>query len=72
MMYYANFLNFQYFQTFASICSQISVKILANQYTWRLWNRAIVVIVIAIASHRSLHVCTNIKLGRASNVDHTY
>ena len=27
---------FQYFQNFASICAQNSVKILANPYTWRL------------------------------------
>ena len=30
------FLIFQYFQNFASICAQNSVKILANPYTWRL------------------------------------
>ena len=35
-MYVQILLIFQHFQNFASICAQISVKILANPYTWRL------------------------------------
>ena len=39
---------FQYFQNFASICAQNSVKILANPYTWRLWDSLSYSVIVAL------------------------